>query len=85
MFIDSTKRYMLAYLNTDTWTGIANEADAIGFQIRLLLNDRNCNKPKRAQAISKKLSDYFVLTTTGKKVTERTKIIQCVPEISLHA
>ena len=70
MFKDSTKRDLLAYCNTDTWTGLVNEADAIGFQIGIKLSDHNCNGPKIS---SNKQSDYFVLSTTGKKMTETDK------------
>ena len=35
----SNKRYLLAYHNTDTWTSIVNEADIIGFQIGVPLNE----------------------------------------------
>ena len=42
----------------------------MGVQIEVPLNDHNCNRSKKAQEVFKKLSDYFVLSTTGKKMIE---------------
>jgi len=75
VLIESTKQDLMAFRNNDTWDCIMKEADEIGVQIGIPLNNDNYgNRPKRAQAMSKKLSEYFVLSTTGKMVTETTQI-----------
>jgi len=62
-----------ALRNNDTWNVNVNEADAIGVQIGIPLNDDSYgNRPKRDQALSKK-SDNFVLSTNDKKITETTE------------
>lgn len=74
VLLESTKEDLMAFRSNDTWDGIVKEADAIGVQIGIQPNNDNYdNRPKRAQEMSRKLSEYFVMSTTGKMVTETTQ------------
>jgi predicted nucleotide-binding protein len=68
--LDTTKNDLHKLQNVDTWDLIVKEADAIDAQIGIPHNDNYSARPQRAQAMSKKLSECFVLSTTCKTVAE---------------
>lgn len=73
--IQSTKEDLMSFRSTDTWNSIVVEAGAIGAEIGIAVNvDSFSSRPKRAHLMSKKLSEYFVLSTIGTtSVTEMTQ------------
>ena len=64
--LESTRTDLLALRSDNIWFQIVGEADEIRNKLGIPLNSNNCNKQKRNHALSKKLSDYFVMSTSGK-------------------
>ena len=63
--IERTRNDLISFRTDVFWNSIAEEADTIGGKIGVLSNC-DISRSQRRQTVTKKLSDYYVLSTTGK-------------------